>query len=76
VGAAAPLALVLTLAALFTIVATAHKPAQAPLLRRLVETPHQLAASNAVWSAVDNGASAAGAAGRVVSERLARLPVG
>jgi MFS family permease len=61
VAAAAPLALVLTLAALFTIVATAHKPAQASLLPSLVETPHQLAASNAVWSAVDNGAFLAGA---------------
>jgi predicted MFS family arabinose efflux permease len=61
VAAAAPLSLVLTLAALFTIVATAHKPAQASLLPSLVETPHQLAASNAVWSAVDNGAFLAGA---------------
>jgi Cyclic nucleotide-binding domain len=61
VAAAAPLALVLTLAALFTIIATAHKPAQASLLPSLVETPHQLAASNAVWSAVDNGAFLAGA---------------
>ncbi len=59
--AAAPLAVVLTLAALFTIVATAHKPAQASLLPSLVETPRQLAASNAVWSAVDNGAFLAGA---------------
>jgi MFS family permease len=61
VASDAPLALVLTLAALFTIVATAHKPAQASLLPSLVETPHQLAASNAVWSAVDNGAFLAGA---------------
>lgn len=61
VAAAAPLALVLVLAASFTIVATAHKPAQAALLPGLVETPHQLAASNALWSAVDNGAFLAGA---------------
>jgi MFS family permease len=61
IAADAPLALVLTLAALFTIVATAHKPAQASLLPSLVETPHQLAASNAVWSAVDNGAFLVGA---------------
>ncbi len=61
VAADAPLALVLTLSALFTIVATAHKPAQASLLPSLVETPHQLAASNAVWSAVDNGAFLIGA---------------
>ena len=60
-AAGAPLAVVLTLAALFTIVATAHKPAQASLLPSLVETPQQLAASNAVWSAVDNGAFLAGA---------------
>ena len=61
VASDAPLALVLTLSAAFTIVATAHKPAQASLLPSLVETPHQLAASNAVWSAVDNGAFLAGA---------------
>lgn len=61
VAASAPLAVVLALAALFTIVATAHKPAQAALLPALVETPHQLAASNAVWSGVDNGAFLVGA---------------
>ncbi len=62
VAADAPLAVVLVLAAMFTIVATAHKPAQAALLPSLVETPRQLAASNAVWSAVDNAAFLVGAA--------------
>src|SRR5437764_7141117 len=47
VAVSAPLVVVLILAALFTIVATAHKPAQASLLPSLVETPQQLAASNA-----------------------------
>jgi MFS family permease len=61
VAASAPLAVVLGLGALFTIVATAHRPAQAALLPSLVETPHQLAASNAVWSAIDNGAFLVGA---------------
>jgi MFS family permease len=61
VAASAPLAVVLAPAALFTIVATAHKPAQASLLPSLVETPHQLAASNALWSAVDNAAFLVGA---------------
>ena len=61
VASEASLALVLTLAALFTIISTAHKPAQASLLPSLVETPHQLAASNALWSAVDSGAFLAGA---------------
>jgi MFS family permease len=65
VGAAvllsAPFALVLALAALFTIVATAHKPAQAALLPSLAITPRQLAASNAVWSGLDNGAFLLGA---------------
>jgi MFS family permease len=61
VAASAPLALVLALGALFTIVATAHRPAQAALLPSLVETPHQLAASNAVWSAIDNAAFLVGA---------------
>src|ERR1700759_625795 len=62
VAASAPLVVVLALGALFTIVATAHRPAQAALLPSLVETPHQLAASNAVWSAIDNGAFLVGAA--------------
>lgn len=62
VAASAPLGLVLALAALFTIVATAHKPAQAALLPALAQTPQQLAASNAVWSAVDNAAFLVGAA--------------
>lgn len=61
VALAAPLAVVLALSALFTIVATAHKPAQAALLPSLAETPQQLAASNAVWSAVDNAAFLLGA---------------
>src|SRR5579863_7961369 len=61
VAASAPLAVVLALAALFTIIATAHKPAQAALLPSLVETPHQLAASNALWSGIDNAAFLAGA---------------
>ena len=61
VAASAPLGVVLALGALFTIVATAHRPAQAALLPSLVETPHQLAASNAVWSAIDNAAFLVGA---------------
>ena len=54
VALGAPLALVLALGALFTVIATAHKPAQAALLPSLADTPRQLAASNAVWSALDN----------------------
>jgi MFS family permease len=57
----APFALVLVLAALFTIAATAHKPAQAALLPSLAQTPRQLAASNAVWSGLDNAAFLLGA---------------
>jgi predicted MFS family arabinose efflux permease len=56
IAGGAPAALVLALGALFTIVATAHKPAQAALLPSLAETPRQLGASNALWSAVDNAA--------------------
>jgi MFS family permease len=59
----APIAVVLSLAALFTIVSTAHKPAQASLLPTLAQTPHQLAASNAVWSGVDNAAFLFGSLG-------------
>src|SRR4051794_1777115 len=51
----APIELVLVAGALFTMAGTAHKPAQASLLPTLAETPTQLAASNAIWSAVDNG---------------------
>jgi MFS family permease len=60
VAADAPLALVLILGALFTGLATAHKPAQAALLPSLAHTPRQLAASNAVWTAVDSAGFLAG----------------
>ena len=50
----APFALVLGLAAVFTIASTAIKPAQAALLPTLARTPEQLAASNAVLTAIDN----------------------
>src|SRR3954447_21882093 len=61
VAADMPLAVVLVFAALFTIATTAHKPAQAALLPQLAETPRQLGASNALWSAIDNGAFLVGA---------------
>jgi MFS family permease len=54
VAAGAPLAVVLALSAVFTALATAHKPAQAALLPALAETPRQLAASNAVITAGEN----------------------
>src|SRR4051812_6123464 len=56
IAAGAPVAVVLALAAFFTIVSTAHKPAQAALIPTLAESPRQLAACNALWSAVDNAA--------------------
>jgi MFS family permease len=52
----APPGAVFALAAAFTVLASAHKPAQAALLPGLAETPRQLAACNAIWSAVDNSA--------------------
>jgi MFS family permease len=61
VAADAPLALVLVLAAVFTALATAHKPAQAAFLPTLSHSPRQLAASNAVWTAVDSAGFLAGA---------------
>jgi MFS family permease len=61
VGADAPLAVVLVLAALFTVLATAHRPAQAALLPALASTPRQLAASNAIWTALDSIGFLAGA---------------
>ena len=54
VAAEAPLAVVLALSAVFTALATAHKPAQAAILPALAETPRQIAASNAVLTAIDN----------------------
>jgi MFS family permease len=57
----APLALVLGLAAAITVLQTAHRPAQAALLPVLARTPRELAAANAVWSAVDNGGFLVGA---------------
>jgi MFS family permease len=60
VGAEAPLAVVLVLAAVFTALTTAHKPAQAALMPALAETPRQIAASNAVLTAVDSAGFLAG----------------
>jgi MFS family permease len=72
----ASLAVVLPLAALFTALVTAHKPAQAALLPTLARTPHELAGASAVCSAVDNGgflfgALAAGLAVAVTSPQAA-----
>ncbi len=61
VAAAAPLALLLILATLFTVAATAHKPAQAALLPYLAPEPSRQAAANAVWTGIDNGAFVVGA---------------
>src|SRR4051794_19761300 len=47
-----PAAAVFALGAAFTAIGTGHKPAQAALLPALADDPRQLAASNAVWSAV------------------------
>jgi predicted MFS family arabinose efflux permease len=55
VAAAAPLGVVLVLSAAYTVLQTAHVPAQAALFPALATTPRQLAASNAVSSSVDNG---------------------
>ena len=60
VAAEAPLAIVLALAAVFTALATAHKPAQAALFPALAETPRQIAASNAILTAVDSAGFLAG----------------
>ena len=60
VAVAAPLAVVLALSAVLTALATAHKPAQAALLPALAETPRQIAASNAVLTAVDSAGFLAG----------------
>ncbi len=56
----------LALAAVFTVLTTAHKPAQAALLPKLTRNP---AGANAVWSGVDNASFVAGAlaAGAIVA---------
>ena len=46
----APFALLLVLAALFTVAAAAHKPAQAALLPHLAPDRDRQAAANALWS--------------------------
>ena len=56
-----PFALLLVLATLFTVAATAHKPAQAALLPRLAPDRAHQAAANALWTAIDNGAFVLGA---------------
>ncbi len=61
VAAGAPFAAVLVLAALVTMAQAAHKPAQAALLPALTRNPGELAAANALWSAVDNAGFLVGA---------------
>jgi len=61
VSAGAPLAAVLGLAALFTVLQSAQRPAQAALLARLARTPQELAAANAAWSGLDNASFLVGA---------------
>jgi MFS family permease len=52
------LAAVLALAAVFTVLTTAHKPAQAALLPKLTANP---LGANAIWTAIDNGSFVLGA---------------
>lgn len=59
--AGAPLAAVLVLAALFTVLQSAQRPAQAALLVLLARTPRELAAANAAWSGLDNAGFLVGA---------------
>lgn len=61
VAAGAALALVLAIAAAVTVLQTGHRPAQAALLPRLARTPRELAAANAVWSALDSAGFLVGA---------------
>jgi MFS family permease len=61
IAAGAPLAVVLVLAAVVTVLQTAHRPAQAALLPLLARAPRELAAANAVWSGLDNAGFLVGA---------------
>src|SRR5262245_56040988 len=60
VAADAPLAVVFALGALYTILYTAHVPAQGALLPAIADTPRQIAASNAVFTSVDSAGFFAG----------------
>lgn len=55
-GSGAALGVVLVLAALFMITETAHRPAQAALLRELAPDAGQAGAAIALWTGVDNAA--------------------
>ncbi len=59
----APLAAVLALAALFTVLTAAHRPAQAALLPLLAPQERRRAAANALWSGIDNASFVVGALG-------------
>ena len=59
--AGAPLAAVLAVAALVTVLQSAQRPAQAALLTLLARTPQELAAADAAWSGLDNASFLVGA---------------
>ena len=61
VAVAGPLAAVIALATAYSVLSTVHRPAQAAMLPSLAQTPQQLAAANAVLSAVGNGGFLVGA---------------
>lgn len=54
VFAGLPLAVAVALAAVKTICGMPYKPAQAAFLPQLATTPEQMAAANAVWSAIES----------------------
>ncbi len=55
-GVGASLGVVLVLAALFMVIETAHRPAQAAVLRGLAPGAEQAGAAIALWTGVDNAA--------------------
>jgi MFS family permease len=75
VAAGAPFTAVLVLAAAFTAISTAHRPAQTALMPELARSPAELAAANVLVSAIESAGFLAGSLLAGVLVGLAGLDV-